>query len=179
MIYFFFFLLVFSIGGFLWFFFNYRKLIKYFLEDTKKVSIEAIVLESLERGIFPLLFGSVHALLIDNLTLQTIVLAVVELSYLCVKVFNIQSSTPQYKFKVGMFAITSILRLGFIVTFYQYETQGNPVIINVIHHDLIWLYLICWMAELVHDSIAFVSEAIEAVKTCSKGKAKMETQNPN
>lgn len=35
MIYFFFLMLVFSIGGLLWFFYHYRKLVKYFMEDSK------------------------------------------------------------------------------------------------------------------------------------------------
>ena len=47
MIYFFFLVLVSSIGGFLWFFFHYKKLVKYFLEDSEKASLEAIILESL------------------------------------------------------------------------------------------------------------------------------------
>ena len=35
MIYFFFFVILFAVGGMLWIFYHYRKLIKYFLEDSK------------------------------------------------------------------------------------------------------------------------------------------------
>ena len=62
MIYFFFFLVVFSIGGLIFFFYHYRKLVKYFLEDSEKFTLGAVFLESLERSIFPLILGAVHAL---------------------------------------------------------------------------------------------------------------------
>jgi hypothetical protein len=73
-VYFFFLMLVFSTGGLLWFFYHYSKLIKYFLEDSKKSNIEAVVIESLERGVYPLVFGCIHALFIENLSLQTLIL---------------------------------------------------------------------------------------------------------
>lgn len=38
------------------------------------MTLEAIFLESLERSVFPLLFGCFHALLIDDLAIQSIVL---------------------------------------------------------------------------------------------------------
>ena len=44
MLLFFFFLLVFSVSGLTWFWFHYRKLVKYFMEDCKIVSLEAIFL---------------------------------------------------------------------------------------------------------------------------------------
>ena len=69
-----------------------------------------------------------------------------------------------------MYGMTSMLRLGFIVTFYIYENTGNPSIINSIHFKLIWFYLLCWGVELIHDSIVFVFEVIEAVRICSKNK---------
>ena len=145
MIYFFFLMIVFSVGGMLFFYFNYRKLVKYFLEDSKESNIEAVVIESLERSVYPLLFGCAHALLIDNLLIQTIVLGAIELSYFLSKVYAMRSVTPTYKFKVLMLLITSFLRLIFITTFYLYEEQGNPVIINLLHYDLVWLYLVCWL----------------------------------
>ena len=43
-----------------------------------------------------------------------------------------------------MLMMTSLLRLVFIATFYLYENQGNPFIINLIHYDVVWFYLICW-----------------------------------
>ena len=164
-VYFFFLMVVFSVGGLLFFTFNYRKLVKYFLEDSKESNIEAVVIESLERSIYPLVFGCTHALFIDNLALQTIVLAMVELSYFLSKVYALRSVTPTYKFKVCMLLTTSFLRLIFITTFYIYEEQGNPVIINLLHYDLVWVYLICWLVELFHDVVVFVSEVYEAVKT--------------
>ena len=75
-IFFFFFLIVFCVGGFLWFLINYRKLVKYFLEDSQYTNMTAITLESLERAVYPLLFGAIHAILIDNLAHQTITLGV-------------------------------------------------------------------------------------------------------
>lgn len=47
MIYFFFLLIVFSVGGLLFFIFNYRKLVKYFLEDSQEYNVKAVVFESL------------------------------------------------------------------------------------------------------------------------------------
>lgn len=87
---FFFLLIVFVIGGMLWFRFHYRKLTKYFVEDFE-VSVFSIVLESFERSIFPLLFGSIHILLMDDLKLQTILLLILEISYLSVRIICIRS----------------------------------------------------------------------------------------
>lgn len=39
--------------------------------------MKAALLESLEKSIYPLIFGSVHALLLDNLSLQTIILGII------------------------------------------------------------------------------------------------------
>ena len=47
MIYFFFLLIVFSVAGLLFFAYHYRKLVKYFLEDSKDTSFQAIILEGL------------------------------------------------------------------------------------------------------------------------------------
>ena len=47
MIFFFFLLMVFSVGGLLFFTFNYGKLIKYFLEDSKFYNVKAVVFQSL------------------------------------------------------------------------------------------------------------------------------------
>ena len=156
MIYFFFVMIIFSVGGLLFFTFHYRKLVKYFLEDSKEGNMEAVLIESLERSIFPLLFGCIHALLIDYLLIQTIALGVVELCYFVAKSFALRSVTPLYKFKTAMLLTASLLRMFFIVTFYLYEQQGNPMIINLVHHDLVWMYLICWLVEFLHDSIVFI-----------------------
>jgi len=64
MIYFFFLMVVFSVGGLVFFFFHYRKLVKYFMEDSEKFTLKAVLLESLERSTFPLLFGAIHAILL-------------------------------------------------------------------------------------------------------------------
>ena len=145
MIYFFFLLIVFTIGGLLFFTFNYRKLVKYFMEDSKDVSFEAMLFESLELSIFPFVFGAVHALLLDNLYLQTIVLLIVEGLYLVVKLFTLRSLVTLFRFKAIMCAVTSLLRLCFIVSFYYYESSGHPTLVNSIHHDLVWMYVISWL----------------------------------
>ena len=119
-----------SVGGFFLLKVHYKKLVKYFLEDSEKTSLEAVVLESLERALFPLVFGCIHAVLINDLALQTIVLLVVEILYFCVKGVALGSKTTKYKFKVFLLSLTSLLRMVFIVTFYLYETEGNPEIIN-------------------------------------------------
>ncbi len=46
LIYFFFLMIVYVIGGLLWFTYHYRKLLKYFLEDYE-FSVGSVVLESL------------------------------------------------------------------------------------------------------------------------------------
>ena len=53
MIYFFFMLVLFSVEGLLFCLFHLSKLVKYFIEDSKTVSIKAIVIESLERSVYP------------------------------------------------------------------------------------------------------------------------------
>jgi hypothetical protein len=70
-------MIAFSVVGLFFFLYIYRKLAKYFLEGSKGVSMEAVILESLERAVFPLLFGCLHAVLIDDLTVQTLVLFMV------------------------------------------------------------------------------------------------------
>lgn len=44
MLLFFFLLLVFTVGGLVWFKFHYKKLVKYFMEDSKTTSLKAITL---------------------------------------------------------------------------------------------------------------------------------------
>ena len=120
MLLFFFPLLVSSVCGLTFFLVHYKKLVKYFMEDCRKVSLLAILLESLEKGIFPLIFGSIHALLLENLLAQTITLGAVEAAYFCVKLVTLGSGTAKYHFKVVMLSLTSLLRLVLIATFYLY-----------------------------------------------------------
>ena len=77
--------------------------------------------------------------------------------------FTLRSVTPRYKFKVVMCAVSSLLRLGFIVTFYMYEHYNSPEIMNMVHYDMVLLYLICWIVEFLHDCVVFVVEIKEAV----------------
>ena len=144
MIYFFFILVVFAVGGLVWFKFHYKKLLKYFLEDSKTTTLEAIILESLERSIFPLFFGFVHAIFIENLLCQSIILGVIEAIYLCFKVYGLRSYSTRYKFRVVMLAFSSLLRMVLIITLFMYESQGHPTVINLMHFDLVWLYVISW-----------------------------------
>ena len=120
MLLFFFPLIIFTVGGLTFFLVHYKKLVKYFMEDCRKVSLLAILLESLEKGIFPLIFGSIHALLLENLLAQTITLGAVEAAYFCVKLVTLGSGTAKYHFKVVMLSLTSLLRLVLIATFYLY-----------------------------------------------------------
>ena len=120
MLLFFFPLIIFTIGGLTFFLVHYKKLVKYFMEDCRKVSLLAILLESLEKGVFPLIFGSIHALLLDNLLAQMITLGAVEAAYFFVKLVTLGSGTAKYHFKVVMLSLTSLLRLVLIATFYLY-----------------------------------------------------------
>ena len=120
MLLFFFPLLVSSFCGITLSLVYYKKLVKYFMEDCRKVSLLAILLESLEKGIFPLLFGSVHALLLENLLAQTITLGAIEATYFFVKLITLGSGTAKYHFKVIILSLTSLLRLVLIATFYLY-----------------------------------------------------------
>jgi hypothetical protein len=163
-LYFFFLMLVFSFVGFFFFLCLYRRLAKYFLEESKKTNMEAVVLESFERAVFPLVFGCFHAVLIDDLAVQTLVLFLVELGYLAVKVFALRSRTPRSKFKGGLFFVTSLLRLTFIVTFFLFERYDYPVVINEVHLHLVWLYLGCWVVEFLRDSIGSLLEVVETLK---------------
>jgi hypothetical protein len=146
MIFFFFFLVVFSVGGLVWFRFHYKKLMKYFMEDWNSFKLKYIVLEAMERSIFPLVFGSIHALLIDYLLVQSIVLGLVEICYFMSKMMTLKSHNSKYRFKIVMLALSSLIRMALILTLYLYESEGNPDVINLVHHDLVWSYLICWAA---------------------------------
>ena len=115
-----------------------------------------------------MVFGSVHALLIDDLTLQTIVLGIVEIGYFSAKVYAIRSLVTKYRFKVAMLSVASLLRMVLIVTLYLYEKEGHPFVINLVHHDLVWTYLICWAVESVYDIGIFFFDVVKAIKivTC-------------
>ena len=111
-----------------------------------------------------MVFGSVHALLIDDLTLQTVVLGIIEVGYFSAKAYAIRSLVTKYRFKVVMLSVASLLRMVLIVTLYLYEKEGHPFVINLVHHDLVWTYLICWAVESVYDIVVFLGDIIEAIK---------------
>ena len=120
MVYFFFLLIVFAVGGLVWFKFHYKKLLKYFMEDSKNTSLQAILFESFERSIFPLLFGCIHAIFLDDLMCQSIILGAVEIFYLSIKVIGMRAESARYKFRVVMLAFTSLLRIVLLTTLVMY-----------------------------------------------------------
>jgi hypothetical protein len=65
-----------------------------------------------------------------------------------------------------------MLRLWFIVTFYLYEHYNNPSIMDMVHYDMVLLYLICWLVEFLHDCVVFVAEIKEAVSGFCKVEEK-------
>ena len=97
----------------------------------------------MEKSTFPLLFGAVHALLLDHLALQSIVLGVVEIGYFCLKAAYLRNLSVLFKFKICILTVTSLLRMGLIISLYLYHSEGEPDIINDIHFYLVWLYVIC------------------------------------
>jgi hypothetical protein len=82
--------------------------------------------------------------------------------------------TSRYKFKEGMLASTSILRMTFILTFYIYNTQGSPLIINLIHRDLTWLYIACWLVQVFYDCFIVSIELAETLRGCMKRKKSLK-----
>ena len=56
-----------------------------------------------------------------------------------------------------------MLRLIFIATFYIYEEKNHPAITNLVHHDVVGLYLIAWIVEFIHDIFVFCFEVKDAV----------------
>lgn len=110
-------------------------------------------MESLERSIFPLLFGCVHALLLENLHLQTVALGVVEVGYFYVKLVNQRALGVKFKLKVTLLSVTSLLRMSFIATLYLFEVTNHPELINLIHRDLVYLYLGCWLFETAYEVV--------------------------
>ena len=117
----------------------------------------------MERAVFPLLFGCIHAILIDNLFVQTVVLFIIEIAYFGTKIGALRSKTTRYKFKAVVCAVVSMLRLIFIATFYIYEEKNHPAIMNLVHHDVVGLYLISWIVEFIHDIFVFCFEVKDAV----------------
>ena len=118
MINFFFLLIVFAVGGLIFLRFHYKKLVKYMAEDSKAITLDALLLEALERSLFPIIFGSIHSLFLENLGLQSIILGAVEVAYFGSKLYSLRQNVSKYRFKILMLALTSILRMGFITTFY-------------------------------------------------------------
>lgn len=163
MVYFMWIAVVFGVGGLLYLKFHYGRLVKYFTEEYKMIRIDLLILETLEKSTFPLLFGCIHALLLDSLELQTIVLFCVEVAYYIVKLLNLRALAVKFKLKVVLLSVTSLLRMSFIVTFYLFEALSGPAVINEIHRELIWLYLLCWAVELVYDISNLVFEGIEHI----------------
>lgn len=173
MIYFFFAAVVFGVGGLIYLKFHYRRLVKHFTEEYRRISLGLLMLETLEKSTFPLLFGCLHALLIDNLGVQTIMLGMTEVAYFMVKLLNLRALGVKFKLKVVLLSVTSLLRMGFILTFYLFETLSGPAVINTLHGGFIWLYLGCWAVEVVYDMINFLVEAIQHVKNWRHSKAKL------
>ena len=99
MLIFFFFLVLCSVSGLTLFLVHYRKLVKYFMEDCKKITLLAILFESLEKSIFPLLFGAVHALFIDDLFAQTVILGIIEACYFGTKLVVLRSDVMKSRLK--------------------------------------------------------------------------------
>ena len=73
-----------------------------------------------------------------------------------------------------MCSIASLVRLCFIVTFYLYEIENRPELINLVHFDMVVLYVIAWLTELIHDLIIFPLEVKDAflmmIRPDRKGK---------
>jgi hypothetical protein len=134
------------------------------------------LIESVERSVFPLLFGCLHALLIDNLGLQSIALSLLEICYFYARLFALRSKATKNRFKVVMLAFSSLLRIVLILTLYLYESEGNPTIMNLVHYDLVWTYLICWGAESIYDFGVIVAELKDFFKIICK-KKKDTTKN--
>ena len=45
---------------------------------------------------------------------------------------------------------------------------------NLVHKDLVILYLICWMVECIHDIILFLWDVKEAIASCARPKPPKE-----
>lgn len=111
-----------------------------------------------------MLLGAVHALFLSNLLLQTTLLALLEVCFLGMKVVYLKASPVQFKFKLTILSLTSMLRLIFIFTFYLYHTEDAPAIINCIHHDVVRFYLSCWAIETLYDIMLAMVDFGKVVK---------------
>ena len=112
--------------------------------------------------LFPMFFGCVHALLCDNLLLQSLCLAVLELLYLLLRVVGFSQRLAQKKMKVTLAFVGSALRILFIFSFYVYDS--NPLnIFNAIHKELVLIYLANWGVEVCFDLIEFLYEAVSNI----------------
>jgi len=100
----------------------------------------------LERSVYPFLFGSIHALFLDSLALQTLLLGIIETFYFLTKVYAVRSKIPNSKIKLVLLLISSLLRMGFIASFYLYEEDSYPEVIDVVHYEMVWSYILCWLA---------------------------------
>ena len=77
-----------------------------------------------------------------------------------------------------MLSIASLLRLVLIVTLYLYETKGHSTVIDLIHHDVVWIYLICWVVESFHDFCIFIREIFNFVEAvCREERKKLKEKS--
>ena len=134
------------------------------MADSNESNMGAAIIESLERSVYPFIFGSVHALFLDSLGLQTIILACVETLYVSVRLYALRTTIPQIKLKVTTMMVSSFIRLGFIFSFYLYERYEYPSIINSIHFDMVWIYIACWVLEFLCDSTDLIIEVLLSIK---------------
>jgi hypothetical protein len=112
------------------------------------------------------------------LPLQTIVLGIIEVSYFCSKLAFLQTWAVMFKFKVVVLSITSLLRMGLIVTLYLFFQEGGPALINRIHHDIVWLYLICWIVESLYDLMIFLADLLSVFRRGSKSPPSSKKYSP-
>ena len=74
--------------------------------------------------------------------------------------------------------MTSLLRLVLIGTLYFYEKEGSSLLINLIHHDVVWLYLICWAVEVLFDGVCLLVDLGAIVLKPCTSQPKKGTKKP-
>lgn len=85
----------------------------------------------------------------------------VEVGYFYTKLVNQRALAVKFKLKIVLLSATSLLRMGFIVTLFLFEVKDQPEVINLIHHDLVCLYLISWLLDSLYEVVLFLISTYE------------------
>lgn len=139
-----FFLTIFTaLASFLWFRVYYRHLVSYFL-DNNKPKLSGLLSTTVDRGIFCLLLGSIHRLLLNSPDLQLAVLGLTELLWIFSRCLFLAWSANTSSLAVFLGIFGSLLRMLFQLSSLAYSLSGEIFLNEFVHKHIIYIFLFSW-----------------------------------